>query len=296
MKFSFIRSQHPRHSLAALCRLLGVSRSGYYAWRRRRPSRRSRRDKALREKIVRIWRRSGGIYGSPRVWAELKAEHGTSCSRKRVERLMRKLGLKGLGRSFKRRSLTRSDPRRKAAPDLLRRNFSANRPNQIWTADISYISTGQGFLYLATVMDLYSRRVVGWSMRSDLEAEIVIDALAMAIANRTPGPGLIHHSDRGSQYTSLAFGKTLAGSGLVASMGDRGTALDNAPAESFFATLKSELIRGHVYPTRDMARIAIFGFIEMFYNRRRRHSAIAYMSPNEYEREYWRGQEESKAA
>lgn len=209
---------------------------------------------------------------------------------------MREMGIRGRGRGGRRRSLTRPDRRRPPAPNLVRRLFAAERPDQLWLADISYVATKEGWLYLAAILDMYSRRIVGWCMREDLEAGIVIDALAMAIRNRSPGAGLVHHSDRGSQYASLAFGRALAESGLVASMGSQGAALDNAPTESFFATLKSELVDGTVYATRDQARTAIFSYIEMFYNRRRRHSSLGYVSPDEYERAYWRRREGDKAA
>ena len=296
VKFAFIKTLHLRHSLAAMCRLLAVSRSGFYHWLKRKPSRRARADERLKDLIHDVWEGSGRIYGSPRVWAELRADHGVRCARKRVERLMREMGIRGRGRGGRKRSLTRRDPSRPPAADLIRRNFRADRPDRIWLADISYIETAEGWLYLSAILDLYSRRVVGWSMREDLESGIVIDALAMAIRNRRPGAGLIHHSDRGSQYTSLAFGQELAASSLVASMGSAGAALDNAPAESFFATLKSELIDGAVYPTRDLARTAVFEYIEVFYNRRRRHSSLDYMSPDEYERAFRQREEGSKAA
>ena len=296
MKFAFMNRERLTHGLTAMCRLLSVSRSGFYHWLDRPPSARARQDERLKDLIHNAWEGSGRIYGSPRVWAELRAEHGVRCSRKRVERLMRELGIRGRGRGGRRRSLTRRDPLRPLAPDLVKRNFKALRPDEIWLADISYIKTAEGWLYLSAILDLYSRRIVGWSMREDLESGIVIDALAMAIRNRRPGVGLIHHSDRGSQYTSLAFGDELEASGLVASMGSGGAALDNAPTESFFATLKSELIDGTVYPTRDLARTAVFSYIEMFYNRRRRHSSLGYMSPDEYERAFWQREEGSQAA
>ena len=295
MKFAFIRAHYLAHAVAIMCRLLGVSRSGYYHWVDRPPSAHARQDERLKNLVLAAWERSGRIYGSPRVWAELRAEHGIRCARKRVERLMREMGIRGKGRG-RRRSLTRADRKRPLAPNLVKRLFAAERPNQLWLADISYVESAEGWLYLAAILDMYSRRIVGWCMRSDLESEIVINALAMAIRNRSPGTGLIHHSDRGSQYASLAFGKELAASGLVASMGSSGAALDNAPTESFFATLKSELIEGQVYKTREQARTAIFSYIEMFYNRRRRHSSLGYLSPDEYERAYWARGEKRQVA
>lgn len=296
MKFAFIHAHYLVYAVAVMCRLLGVSRSGYYAWVERPPSEHELQDRYLKGLIRRIWQQSGRIYGSPRVWAELRLDHGVRCSKKRVARLMQELGIQGMRRGWKRRSLTRPARDRGAAPDLVGRRFTADAPDRLWLADISYVQTGEGWLYLASIMDLYSRRIVGWAMRRTLEAEIVIEALGMAIGNRKPGKGLVHHSDRGSQYTSLAFGQALAESGLLASMGGGGAALDNAPKESFFATLKSELVRDTVYPTRDVARTAIFGFIELFYNRRRRHSALGYLSPDEYEKTYWQSVKEEKAA
>ena len=209
---------------------------------------------------------------------------------------MRQLGIRGKDRSWRRRSLTRRNHASRAAPDLVRRNFRADRPDQLWLADISQVRTSAGWLYLAAVLDQGRRKIVGWSMREDLEAGIVTDALSMAVASRKPAPGLIHHSDQGSQYTSLGFGKALSESGLLGSMGRTGSALDNAPIESFFATLKSELIRGWVYPTRNAARMEICRYVEGFYNRTRRPSALGYLSPHEFEKTRRLGEEKRKAA
>jgi putative transposase len=263
--------------------VLGVSRSGYYDWKDRPPSRRSQQDAALTERIREIHHASRKTYGSPRIHAELKAM-GIRCSKKRVARLMRKAGLEGCSHGRRsRKGTTLKDSAAIPAADLVRRNFSAKAPNQLWVADITYIKTEEGFLYLSFVLDAYSRRLVGWSMATHLRAELVIDALEMAIWRRKPQAGLIHHSDQGVQYTSLSFGKRLEEAGIIASMGSVGSAYDNAMAESFVATLKSELLYRSSWPTRASARTATFEYIECFYNSRRRHSAVGYLSPMEYE-------------
>lgn len=207
---------------------------------------------------------------------------GVRCGRKRVERLMRKLGLRGCLRGRKKRT-TRQNKYSTPAPDLIKRDFTSNAANRVWVADITYIKTAKGFLYLAFVLDAYSRRVVGWSMASHLRAELVVEALEMAVWRRKPAPGLIHHSDRGSQYTSLSFGKHLEEAGVLPSMGRVGSAVDNAMAESFVSTLKAELVHGRQWPTKEAARSAIFEYLEAFYNRRRLHSALGYESPASYE-------------
>ena len=240
-----------------------------YDWKDRPPSRRSREDAALTERIHEIHHRSRATYGVPRVHAELRAI-GIRCGRKRVARLMRKEGLKGCLRSRKKRT-TRRDGSAVPAPDLVRRNFAAVAPDRLWVADITYVKTDEGFLYLGFVLDAYSRR-------------LVVDALQMAIWRRKPSAGLIHHSDQGAQYTSLSFGKRLEEAGIVPSMGSVGSAYDNALAESFIATLKTELLyrRDH-WPTRESARIAIFEYLEGFYNRTRLHSSLGYRSPADLE-------------
>lgn len=281
--FEFIDAEKASYPVWVLCKVLKVSRSGYYDWRSRPPSKRSQQNAALTEKIQEIHQRSRKTYGSPRIHAELKAM-GIRCSRKRVARLMRKAGLKGClrGRS-RRKGTTRRDSTATPASDLVRQNFSAKAPNQLWVADITYIKTQEGFLYLSFVLDAYSRSVVGWSMATHLRAELVVDALEMALCRRKPKAGLIHHSDQGVQYTSLSFGKRLEEAGIVASMGSVGSAYDNAMAESFVATLKSELVYGQLWPTRASAQRAIFEYVECFYNRQRLHSALGYMSPVNYE-------------
>ena len=267
-----------------MCRLLGVSRSGYYAWRQRPPSARARADQGLSLEIREIHEQSRGTYGAPRIRAELR-ETGVRCSRKRVARLLRLAGLQGCHRR------TGPPMRRRVretalAPDLVRRDFAAKALDELWVADITYVPTWMGFLYLAVVLDAHSRRVVGWAMAEHLRSELVIDALDMATWRRRPGPGGIHHSDQGSQYASLAFGQRLRETGLLGSMGSRGDCFDNALAESFFATLECELLARHRFPTRNAARLALFDYIEGFYNTRRRHSALGYLSPAAYERRW----------
>ncbi len=244
-------------------------------------------DAALGERIEGIHRESRGTYGSPRVHAELRA-NGLRCSRKRVARLMREAGLEGCHRRRRRRSLTSRDPSMApaAAPDLVERKFGAEGPDELWVADISYVPSREGFVYLAAVLDAYSRRVVGWSMKNHLRTELVMEALEMALWRRDPAPGLVHHSDRGSQYASLSFGKRLEEAGILPSMGSVAECFDNALIESFFATLKSELVhhRGSFVLDREATRTEIFEYIECFYNPLRRHSSLGYASPIDYER------------
>lgn len=279
--FNLIEAERASYPVAVLCCVLEVSKSGYYAWRGRPPSERRRQDALLTEKIREIHSRSRETYGYPRVHAELRSL-GVRCGRRRVARLMRAAGLRGCVRGKKRRT-TRRDPRAAPAPDLLRRDFVAARPNRVWLADITYIPTREGFLYLAFILDTHSRKVVGWSMAPHMRTELVVDALEMAVWRRGPVAGLVHHSDRGVQYTAISFGKRLEEVGIVPSMGRTGTALDNAMAESFIATLKTELVHRRHFPDREVARSAIFEYLEGFYNRRRLHSALGYKSPVSYE-------------
>jgi putative transposase len=279
--FRLIEAEKADHSVPRLCRVLGVSRSGYYAWKRRSPSERARFDAVLSEKIETIHRNSRATYGAPRVHAELRAI-GIRCGRKRVARLMRQAKLRGCLRGRRMRT-THRIALQQAAPDLVARNFSSGAPDRLWVADITYVRSGEGFLYLAFILDACSRRVVGWSMATHLRTELVVDALHMAVARRKPAPGLVHHSDRGVQYTSLSFGKRLEDEELLPSMGRVGSAYDNALAESFIATLKTELLYRNTWPTGQAARTAIFEYIEGFYNPRRRHSALGYLSPAEFE-------------
>ena len=284
MTFRLIEAEKAEHAISRLCGVLGVTRAGYYAWRQRRPSPRALADSELSTLIGRIFVDSLETYGAPRIHAELRQAHDVRVGRKRVARLMRQLGLEGVSRRGKRRRTTIPDPAVAPAPDLVGRSFTAGRPNELWLADITYLPTHEGWLFLAVVLDAFSRRVVGWSMRDDLKTDLVVDALAMAVTRRRPPAGVVHHSDRGSQYTSLAFGRTLRDSGLVASMGRRGDAYDNAACESFISTIKNELIKRRTWTSRDQARLAVFGHIETFYNPRRRHSALGYRSPNEFEK------------
>jgi putative transposase len=281
--FRFIETEKADFPIAFLCRHLGVSTSGYYAWRGRRPSPRALSDAALSTTIHEIHRASRGTYGAPRIHAELADAYGLRCGRKRVARLMRRTRLVGVCR----RRVVRTTRRDQAAPvsdDLVHRTFTAPEPNRLWVADITYVPTWQGFLYLAVVLDAFSRRVVGWAMADHLRTELVLDALEMALWNRRPGAGLVHHSDHGCQYTSLAFGRRCRQAGITVSMGSVGDCFDNALAESFFATLECELITRSRWRTRSEARMAVFDYLEGFYNPRRRHSALAYLSPAEYER------------
>lgn len=283
MKFRLIEEEKSHHPISRLARVLGVTAAGYHAWKKRPASGRAREDERLKGLIQVAHQRSHGIYGAPRIHAELVLTHGERVSRKRVARLMTELGLEGVSRRGKRRA-RRTEAETPAAPDLVRRQFSAAAPNELWIADITYVPTWEGWLFLAVVVDACSRRVCGWSMRDDLKADLVIDALGMATTRRRPGPGLIHHSDRGGQYRSLAFGRTLRDSGILASMGSRGDAFDNAACESFMASFKTELVKRQTFKTRGEARLAVFSYIEGFYNPERRHSALGYRSPVEYEK------------
>jgi putative transposase len=266
--------------IATMCRLLGVSPSGYYAWTKRQPSRRARTDTALVAEIRAAHAASRGIYGAPRIHVDL-AVKGIRVGRKRIARLMSAAGLAGVSR--RKFVTTTVKGRGRQAPDLVDRNFTAQRPNLLWVADITYIPTWAGFLYLAVVLDACSRRIVGWSMATTLATRLVLDALNMALAMRRP-KGVIHHSDQGSQYTSIEFGNRCREAGVRPSMGSVGDAYDNAMCESFFATLECELLDRRGFKTQVEARIAAFEFIEGFYNPRRRHSSIGYLSPIDYER------------
>ena len=270
--------------MTALCRLLGLSRSGYDAWRQRPLSARARADQGLSQRIREIHERSRGTYGTPRIRAELR-DAGVACSRKRVARLLRQAGLQGCHRRTGPR-IARRRPDTPAAPDLVRREFAATSPDRLWVADITDVPTWAGFRSLAVVLDVHSRRVVGWAMAEHLRSELVAEAVTMATSRRRPAPGAIHHSDQGSQDASLAFGQRLREAGLLGSMGSRGDCFDNALAESFFATLECELLARQRFPTRNAARLALFEYIEGFYNTHRRHSALGYLSPAAYERRW----------
>ncbi len=271
------------HSVRTMCRVLDVSPSGFYAARNRPPSVRSEADAELTVRIRAIHERARGTYGVPRVHAELAAD-GTHVGKKRVARLMRAASLEGVSRR-RRKFTTVRDPNAGPAPDLVERDFTATGPDQLWVADITYVPTWAGFLYLAVVLDVWSRRVVGWAMDTHLRTELVLDALNMAVGQRQPA-NVIHHSDQGCQYTSIAFGLRCREAGVRPSMGSVGDAYDNAMCESFFATLECELIDRRRFGTQVEARLAVFDFIEGFYNPRRRHSALDYESPVEYERRH----------
>jgi putative transposase len=267
--------------VSTMCRTLGVSRAGYYAWRERAPSARSVADADLTTCIKAIHRASRETYGAPRIHAEL-IDDGVHVGRKRVERLMRAAGIAGVSRRKAVRTTFR-DERVRPACDLVDRNFYADQPSQLWVADITYVPTWAGFLYLAVVLDAFSRRIVGWAMGHDLRAQLVLDALNMAIEQRRPSD-VIHHSDQGSQYTSIAFGLRCKEAGVRPSMGSVGDAYDNAMCESFFATLECELLDRRKFQTKAEARMAVFEFIEGWYNPGRRHSALGYRSPIAFER------------
>jgi putative transposase len=266
-----------------MCRVLEVSTSGYYAWRKRKPSRRARQDRMLTEKIRQIHDRSRGTYGALRVHAELQSE-GTCIGKKRVARLMKAAGLKGVSRR-RRPSTTVRRAEARPAPDLVDRDFTASGPDELWVADITYVPTNAGYLYLAVVLDAFSRRIVGWVMADHLRTELVLESLDMA-AQQRDSEETIHHSDQGCQYTAIAFGKRCKDAGVRPSMGSVGDCYDNAMAESFFATLECELIERETFSGRSEARLAVFDYVEAFYNPDRRHSALDYHSPMTYEKNH----------
>ena len=280
--FRFIAATKAEHSIQIMCRVLGVSRSGFHAWARRRPSARAVADQALTGRIAEIHADSLKTYGSPRVHAELRLTDAVRVGRKRVERLMRDAGLSGQLKRRRGKTTIRVQGVR-TAPDLVERDFNPACVNRLWAADITYIRTWEGWLYLASVMDLYSRAIVGWAIADHLRAELVVDALEMAVKRRRPDAELVHHSDHGSQYTSLIFTRRCRSVGIDVSMGSRGDCFDNAVLESFHASLKKDLIHRRSWPTKAEARTAIFYYIEAFYNRRRRHSTLGMLSPVEFE-------------
>lgn len=277
-----MRDHQAVYPVATMCRVLRVSPSGFYAWRQRDPSAHARRDATLLDPIRHYHARSDATYGAPRIWKDLRDEAGLFVGQKRVARLMRAAGLVGVSR---RRGVctTRRGAVETPAADLVRRDFTATAPNQLWVADITYVPTWAGFLYLAMVLDVFSRRIVGWSMATHLKTDLVLDALNMALHQRRPH-GVIHHSDRGSQYTALAFGQRCQEMGVQPSRGAVGSAYDNAMAESFFATLECELIGRRRFRTQAEARVAIFRYIEGWYNPHRRHSSLGLRSPMTYEK------------
>ncbi len=282
MKFELMEAQKAHFPIDFMCRQLEVSRSGFYAWQKRPVSQRQRQDEELARQVAAVHQRSRGTYGSPRVQAELRAQ-GRRVSRKRVARLM---GQQGLAARSRRRWVRTTDSRhtQPVAPNLLQRHFSPGQPNCTWATDITYVWTRQGWLYLAVVLDLFSRLVVGWAMGELIDRHLVLRALDMALKGRQPPRGLLHHSDRGSQYASEGYQRALAARGIECSMSRKGNCWDNAVAESFFSSLKMELVHEADFATREQARAALFDYIEVFYNRQRRHSSLGYLSPVEYER------------
>ena len=282
MRYRFIKEQHGRFPVAALCRALQVSPSGYFAWIRRAPSRRSREETKLLVHIRAAHQQSDQSYGSPRVHREL-AVQGIACSRKRVERIMRKYQVRAEpARRFA--ATTDSAHALPVASNVLGRDFAAEAANARWCCDITYVWTREGWLYLSVVLDLFSRKIVGWKTGTSLDRALVIEALEGALSHRRPAPGLLCHSDRGSQYASGEYQTLLSAQGIVCSMSRRGNCWDNAVVESFFASLKRELVYRQQFATREAARQALFCWIETWYNRRRRHSALGYLSPEEFER------------
>jgi putative transposase len=280
-RYRFIHAERASYPVAVLCRVLRVARSAYYAWARRGGSARAQADADLSTRIAAVHARSRRTYGAPRVHADLRAA-GVRCARKRVARLMRAAGLVGCHRRRRVRT-TVADPAHTPAPNLVARDFTAPAPDRLWLGDITYLPTGEGWLYLAVLLDAHSRRVVGWAMADHLRTELALDALLMALGARRPQPGLVQHTDRGAQYTAAAYQDALAARGLVCSMSRSGNCLDNAMAESFFATLKAELAPARMWPTRAAARTALFAWLEVWYNRQRRHSALGYQPPVTFE-------------
>ena len=284
MKFDFILAEKANYPVTALCRCLGVSRQGFYAYVKRPPSERARRDQELCEAILRIFEASRGTYGSPRMLAALRAE-GVRTSKRRVERLMRELGLQA--REPKRyRVTTLADVSHPVAQNTLDRDFRADAPDQRWVTDITYIWTDEGWVYLAAIVDLFSRAVVGWALEDDLSTELPLRALRNALTRREPEPGLMHHSDRGCQYTSRLYRDVLASEGIEVSMSRKGNCWDNAVAESFYATLKVELVNRQSWASMRELRVALFDYIETFYNRERLHSTLGYRTPAQVEAEH----------
>lgn len=282
MRYDFIERHRGRWPVRLMCRVLRVSPGGYYDWRGRPASLATQRHDALVVAIKAVHGEAKARYGSPRIHAELVAR-GTPCCVNTVAKLMREHGIAAKTRT-KFRCTTDSNHDHPVAENVVNRRFEPEAANRVWSADITYIATREGWLYLAVVEDLYSRRIVGWSMGPRIDSRLVVDALEMAVARRLPGAGLVAHSDRGSQYASEHYQRLLAGHGIMCSMSRRANCWDNAPMESFFASLKKELTRGEVSATREEARASLFEYIEVFYNRIRRHSSLGYKSPIEYER------------
>ena len=288
MVFRFIDAEKGNFDVAVMCRVLGVSRSGYYAWARRPPSERTLANATLVEEIRRVHAESDGTYGSRRVHAELRRE-GHEVNHKRIERLMRVERIQGAYVPPKRRrnaDCALGVDGVKVWPDLVKRDFQPTAPNQLWCSDLKQIPTGEGVLHLASVLDCFSRRIVGWAMGPVADAPLVARALEMAVSQRRPGEGIIHHADRGCQYTAVTFGAACRAHGVTQSNSRKGSPHDNAAKESFFASLEKERLRRRTYATHEQARSSIFQYIEEFYNRRRLHSTLGYRSPDELERDH----------
>lgn len=281
MRYEFIRDHRNEFRVTKMCEVLEVSRAGFYTWLMCPESERRRANRALLSEMRIAFARSRQVYGSPRLTDELK-DSGVSCSENRVARLMRQSGIRAVGKR-KYRVTTHSKHNYPVAENLLNRQFSANKPNTVWLSDITYIWTAEGWLYLAGVIDVYSRMLVGWSMNNRVTAQLTLSALRQAIDRRGVHPNLIHHSDRGSQYAAGEFQRLLSESGMICSMSRKGDCWDNAPMESFFATLKAELVNREQFKTRQEAKAKIFEYIEVFYNRQRRHSTLGYKSPVDFE-------------
>lgn len=294
MRYQFIKEQQEHFSLAALCRVMQVCRGGFYAWRKCSKSARQLKNESLTAQIKTAHKESKETYGSPRIFAELKAK-GVVCSEKRIARLMSLHKIIAV-RPKRFVATTDSDHDMPIADNLLDRTFGAETPDTRWTADITYIWTSQGWLYLAIILDLFSRRIVGWAMDQTIERSLVLSALNMALNGRRPGKHLLCHSDRGSQYASGDYQKRLEEAGIVCSMSRRGNCWDNAPTESFFASLKKEMVYRTKFTTREQARGAVFHWIEVWYNRTRRHSTLGYISPEAFERQHQQQQTRAKAA
>lgn len=284
MKYQFIQRHQDTHRVSILCRVLSVSRSGYYDWQHRRPSARWQENRRLVKRLRQLHRQYHGRYGADKIW-QLMRQQGETCGRHRVARLRREDGIEALRRKRFRSGYAarNSQP---PAPNRLQQDFTAERPDQVWVGDTTFISTRAGWVFLATVIDLYARTVVGWSMNNKNNQQLVTDALGMAIEQRRPASGLIHHTDQGATYSSAGYQALQKQHGIIASMSRKGNCHDNAVAESFFSTLKNELVFHHDFKTQDEARSAIFEFIEVFYNRQRHHQSLNYQIPMEYERMY----------
>ena len=281
MKYACIQAHDQEFRVGRMCRVLEVSRSGYDAWRTRPLSRRSQANRQLVEEIRRVHRAARGVYGALKTWQQLRAQ-GIGCGKHRVARLRRVVGIE----ATRRRRFKLTTHARKGhggTPDLVQRGFTASAPNRVWVGDVTCVPTREGWLYLAVLLDLYSRKVVGWAMSARINAALVLQALQMALSARRPAPGLIHHTDHGAIYTADAYRAQLAAHGMSASMGRRGDCYDNAVAESFFSTVKNELTVAQVYPTRRDAQTALFEYIEVFYNRQRRHQTLGYRTPQHVE-------------